>query len=390
MPIATECISIKRRDMFQLQIVTTTSPQVITLPTHNYYNYDYYVNWGDGSAVAHNTVWNTGNTHSYATAGTYVISLWGKTFQGFFYSSLGSADKLALRKILDVTDMGINQIDFNGCTNLAYISPNFKKLRSVTNGSGIFQGCTGLTYIPPGLFDGMSNVNTFYQVFNGCTGLTTITPNIFDKNPLVTSFAQAFANNGNLTAIPADLFKYNTQVTTFSYVFGGNPSNTHVTSIPVDLFRYNTLVTTFDNAFYGYAGLTSLPVDLFRYNIAVTSFYITFNYCTNLATLPNDLFRYNTLATDFRGTFNGNNKIQANANVFSSVAGWESTRFLNQSPNFTNMFTRSSFTGTQGTAPDLWNCSFGSGTPVTAACFGGAGNSITSLSNYASIPIAWE
>ena len=30
------------------------------------------------------------------------------------------------------------------------------------------------------------------------------------------------------------------------------------------------------------------------------------------------------------------------------------------------------------------------GTPVSAGCFGGAGNSIASLSNYASIPASWK
>lgn len=47
-------------------------------------------------------------------------------------------------------------------------------------------------------------------------------------------------------------------------------------------------------------------------------------------------------------------------------------------------------TGTQGTAPELWNCSFGSGTPTKTACYGGVGNSGTSLDNYADIPSDWK
>jgi hypothetical protein len=47
----------------------------------------------------------------------------------------------------------------------------------------------------------------------------------------------------------------------------------------------------------------------------------------------------------------------------------------------------SSFTGTQGTAPELWNAAYGTGTPTTTDCF--QGQSTASLTNYASIPAPW-
>jgi len=80
--------------------------------------------------------------------------------------------------------------------------------------------------------------------------------------------------------------------------------------------------------------------------------------------------------------------MQQHATIFYQ-AGGASTRFLNQLVNFTNCFLRTSFTGTQGTAPDLWNVDFGTGSPTRTYCWGGAGNSGTSLTNYASIPVAW-
>jgi hypothetical protein len=58
--------------------------------------------------------------------------------------------------------------------------------------------------------------------------------------------------------------------------------------------------------------------------------------------------------------------------------------------NFTNCFNRTTFTGVQGTAPDLWNYNFGTGTSTKTTCYGGAGNSLTSISNYADIPVAWK
>jgi hypothetical protein len=68
--------------------------------------------------------------------------------------------------------------------------------------------------------------------------------------------------------------------------------------------------------------------------------------------------------------------------------GETGTRFAGKNIQFSACFGRDSFTGTQGTAPDLWNCTYGSVT--SASCFYGAGNSTTSLSNYASIPIGWK
>jgi hypothetical protein len=58
--------------------------------------------------------------------------------------------------------------------------------------------------------------------------------------------------------------------------------------------------------------------------------------------------------------------------------------------NFTECFYRPTWTGsTQGTAPALWSATMNASS-IKTACFGGAGNSATSLSNYASIPAAWK
>jgi hypothetical protein len=46
------------------------------------------------------------------------------------------------------------------------------------------------------------------------------------------------------------------------------------------------------------------------------------------------------------------------------------------------------FTGTQGTAPELWNYDFGTGTPITTDCW--QGHSIASLTNYNDIPGDWR
>jgi len=100
------------------------------------------------------------------------------------------------------------------------------------------------------------------------------------------------------------------------------------------------------------------------------------------------LFKYNTSATDFSYVFNNNNKLQLNKWVFYSD-GEEDTRFLNKTVNFSNCFYRTTFSGIQGEAPELWDCDFGTGSATKTNCYAEAGNSETSLSNYCDIPTDW-
>jgi len=124
-------------------------------------------------------------------------------------------------------------------------------------------------------------------------------------------------------------------------------------------------------------------------NIEVTNFAWCFTSCSLLATVPIDLFKYNTKVNSFFYTFSYCNKLQQNANIFWAD-GERDTRFHDKTVSFQGCFSRTSFTGTQGTSPDLWNCDFGTGTPTKTDCFDGAGNSETSLTNYTDIPTDWK
>ena len=143
-------------------------------------------------------------------------------------------------------------------------------------------------------------------------------------------------------------------------------------------------ITIFNYAFSHCTSLTSLPTDLFRYNTAVTDFSYTFINCTSLTTLPTDLFMYNTAVTTFNYTFNSCYKLQLRSDIFGATPNF-GTRVM----NFLSCFNRNSFTGTQGTAPALWSATMNASS-TTTTCFGGAGNSATSLNNYADIPAAWK
>ena len=239
------------------------------------------------------------------------------------------------------------------------------------------------------LIVGLSN---FYSTFSNCTELTSLPADLFRYNTAVSTsgFRSTFSGCAKLASLPVDLFRYNTAVSTSGF-YGTFSSCTNLATLPVDLFRYNTAVSTsgFMDTFSGCYELASLPADLFRYNTAVSTsgFVSTFAECTNLASLPADLFRYNTECSLFIETFRDCDKLQLRSDIFfqPEEAG---TRFFGMLSDFTSFAQIGVFTGTQGTAPALWTCNFGSGVSVTRAdCF--AGHTPASVSNYASIPTAW-
>lgn len=260
---------------FKFSILTTASNETFTLPllegTHNF-----LVNWGDNSYNIITTYNDINITHTYAVAGTYIITMQGKCTQ-FSFDLGGAGDGVKLRQVLEFTDMGFTKLSFGSCNNLTSIANNMNVLKSLTTAYQMFINCSSLTAIPSGMFGGSVGITNFNRTFGGCA-------------------------------------------------------------------------------------LPSIPINLFRYNI---------------------------LATSFIETFSGNQNLQLNENIFWGV-GERDTRFLNKSVNFMYCFYRASFSGIQGTAPDLWNCDFGSGVPTKSACFNGAGNSETSLTNYTSIPSGWK
>lgn len=321
------------------------------------------------------------------------------------------------------------------------------KLPNLSSVDHMFQTGYRLASIPEDLFKYNPKLTSAMYTFANCSQLATIPENLFKYNENLINVDYAFSSNSLITTIPTNLFKYNTKlvymrftfnscpitITPEQYVTNIVPSTDHsiyiygmsgwttttdayltqnyvdkyiektgnaeyicygwpITSIPTDIFKKHTGITSFYDAFYNCTNLASLPTDIFRYNTNVTTFYYTFYGCTALSSLPADLFKYNTKVTNFCGTFSTCTKLQLRNDMFGTDY---TTRFTNlDSLTFYYMFYRASFNGSRGTAPELWNFTFTntSGTTITPTrgyCFGGAGNSSTSLSNYSGIPSAW-
>ena len=211
---------------------------------------------------------------------------------------------------------------------------------------------------------GLHEFGTMNAAFFGCSNIISLGNYPIQGNQLVAGgFANCFRNLSLLESLPIDIFRYSPNVTTFG----------------------------FQEVFNGCAKLKNVQEDLFRYNINVSQqpFYRAFFGCSSLLNAPCFRYNVNAFGVAFQETFMGCVKLQLNRNIFYAD-GEQGTRFLNKSISFAGCFSRTSFSGAQGEAPDLWNCDFGTGTPTKTSCFAGAGNSLTSISNYNDIPADWK
>jgi surface protein len=140
----------------------------IQLPLVSSGTYNFIVDWGDGSQDTI-TTWNQAETlHTYATSGTYIISLTG-TINGFVFGDSG--DKL---KILSISNFG-NIIFgdsllgiFSGCTNLDLSSVlDTPDLSTMTRVDNMFKGC-GFSSINNLENWDVSNIVEFESMFRDC------------------------------------------------------------------------------------------------------------------------------------------------------------------------------------------------------------------------------
>lgn len=346
------------------------------------YTYNCVIIYGDGTESGLITSYDDPQIiHTYVAAGTYQVMLRGtcEFFKGYNVKNY-------LTKIVQWGNVGLKYLNLQYANKLTTLSTSptmgLSKLEFIT-----CDGCTKLTSIPTNLLLYTSQITSFEYCFRNCVLLKSIPTDLFRYNTNISStgFRGTFKNCQNITSIPEDIFRYGTGATNFEETFY---SCYKLTNLSSNLFKYNTLASRFYRTFYQNLALTTLPADLFKYNPEGV-FTDTFYECSNLETLPNYLFRYiiNSNYGNFISTFIGCYKLQMNPWIFYAD-GEQSTRFLGHTYSFLSFMERSAFNGTQGTAPDLWNCTFDS--VGSTRCFAGDGNNILSLSNYLSIPIGWK
>ena len=105
---------------------------ITTNPAHA--NYNYTVDWGDGNTSVH-----TGDfVYTYATAGTYTVTISGDFHQLYFFSNSFDNDKLlSVEQWGDGLLLSLSQA-FVGCDNLVINASDTPNLRSVVDMSYMF------------------------------------------------------------------------------------------------------------------------------------------------------------------------------------------------------------------------------------------------------------
>ena len=147
----------------------TSNDNQITIPTTGGgYNYD--VDWGDG-----NRTFNAGGsaTHTYATAGTYTVSITGD-FPRIYFNNGGDKQKLLTVEKWGNIEWRSMAGAFYGCSNLNITNPTIDvpNLSNVTSMEDIFYNCS--------VFNGdvtnwdVSTVQIFDEAFGYC--------NVFNQN----------------------------------------------------------------------------------------------------------------------------------------------------------------------------------------------------------------
>ena len=115
----------------------------ITIPTNPNEQYDYKIDWGDGTS----NTGVTGNiTHTYNQIGTYQVSITG-IFPAFMFGSYGISDRKKITEINQWGDIEWHSFEsaFSGCTNLTIPASDLPNLQNVKSLSKAFSGCSSLS-----------------------------------------------------------------------------------------------------------------------------------------------------------------------------------------------------------------------------------------------------
>ncbi|MBC8754430.1 BspA family leucine-rich repeat surface protein [Kordia sp. YSTF-M3] len=141
----------------------TTDNNSIKIPRNSLYNYNYNINWGDGTTNLN----VTGNiTHAYTTSGTYTVTITGD-FPQIYFGNTGDPEKL-----LSVDQWG-NQVwksmreSFYGCRNMVINATDSPDLSEVTSFYRIFRGAEAINQ-DISTWD-VSSVTDMFQAFYGAT-----------------------------------------------------------------------------------------------------------------------------------------------------------------------------------------------------------------------------
>jgi surface protein len=157
----------------ELGELTSTDAQ-ISLPLVSNGEYNFNVDWNDGTTDTI-TSWNQPeSTHTYIIPGIYELKITGQ-IKGFnFYSQYIASGKMDSIKLMEIKNwgplnLGNDGFYFANAQNLYITATDFLDLNGTTNLSGLFQNCYNLTIVPNISEWNVSNVTDMSNMFSGAS-----------------------------------------------------------------------------------------------------------------------------------------------------------------------------------------------------------------------------
>lgn len=278
--------------------VNHTAGFTVTLPLVNGYNYNFIVDWGDGTVGQVTSATDTDRVHTYSSGGTYTIKMTG-TLEGWVGNTTGMKEY-----IVEVTQWGrtgFKSVTMYSCTRL--VGCYGKLITSQTTFNNTFEGCSVMTTCEVGDWD-MSGKTSLSRTFWNCGSLTSLDVSLWDISNC-TNLAGTFYECGSLTSL--DVSNWNvTKVITFEEGgYGTFWGCRNITSFDVSGWVLNTTSNVvFNGVFGGCQKLTTIG-DISGWNTSkVSSFANTFSNCHVLSSSTFDPSGWNVSnSTSFGGMF---------------------------------------------------------------------------------------
>ena len=186
------------------------------LPLRSGYNYNFVVDWGDGTTNTIISFDDVDKLHTYSAHGTYQIKITGLC-ETWYFNNTGDKNKLISIQKFGYTGFITMEAAFRGCVNLTTVSDTDGDwCRNVINMQYMFRGCTSITNLNLNKWD-LVNVINIRSMFNGCTSLTSLDIGSWNVST-VTNMSGMFTQCSSLTSLDIGSWNVST-VTNMSGMF---------------------------------------------------------------------------------------------------------------------------------------------------------------------------
>ena len=324
---------------------TTTDNETITLPLVSGFEYDFDIDWGDGSPVEQVTAFDDPDiTHTYGLSGTYTVTITGKC-EAWSFNDGGDKDKII--RVDDLGATGWKNLDYfvRGALNLTHFSGG--DTRSVTSMNATFKRAEALTFIDVTSWN-TANVTNMAGFFEEAYGISDLDLSSFDTSNVQTMhFMFDFAyGTGTSSLTSLNISNFNTSnVTNMDSMFKGasllpdvsfpTTFNTANVQNMEDMFQLTSSLTSLDLSQFNTSNVVSMS-KMFDNADSITSLDLSSFDTSNVTSMENMFYQMDQLEEVDLSSFNTSN-VSTLRNMFRFYD------YTNGSPNALTALNLSNF-----------------------------------------------